>query len=104
MPESLSRSAAISSATIWKPDGSRVYVANGHAHSVSVIDAATNEVVAEVPVGRRPWGIAVSPDGSRIYTANGASNDVSVIDAAALRVVETVPVGERPWGVTIFGG
>ena len=33
------------------PDGSRVYVANTTSDSVSVIDAATLAVVAEIPVG-----------------------------------------------------
>ena len=32
---------------------------------VSVIDVATNQVTKKIPVGRRPWGLAVvalSPD------------------------------------------
>ncbi|MFY9824445.1 MAG: hypothetical protein WAM82_23920 [Thermoanaerobaculia bacterium] len=35
------------------PDGRRVYVANGHANSVSVIDAATGTLTATIPVGKR---------------------------------------------------
>jgi PQQ-dependent catabolism-associated beta-propeller protein len=83
------------------PDGSRLYVATGHANSVTVIDAETHEVIADVPVGRRPWGIAVSADGSRVYSANGITNDVSEIDTATLRVVRTIRVGQRPWGVAV---
>ena len=61
------------------PDGKRVYVANGAAHEVVVIDPEANRVVARIEVGRRPWGVALSPDGRRLYAANGLTNDVSVI-------------------------
>ncbi|HEX2167777.1 MAG TPA: cytochrome D1 domain-containing protein, partial [Longimicrobiales bacterium] len=83
------------------PDGSRVYVANGHANSISVVDPRAQREIAVVPVGRRPWGVDISRDGKFIYTANGGSNDVSVIDAATLTVIGTIPVGERPWGVAL---
>jgi YVTN family beta-propeller protein len=37
-----------------------IYTANGLSNDVSVIDAATLRVVATIPVGRRPWGVAVA--------------------------------------------
>jgi YVTN family beta-propeller protein len=47
------------------------YVTNGGS-SVSVIDTATNTVVATVGVGSLPFGVAVTPDGntpmSRIFS------------------------------------
>jgi PQQ-dependent catabolism-associated beta-propeller protein len=83
------------------PDGRTLYVANGHAHSVSVIDADSKRLIADVPVGRRPWGIDVSTDGTLVFTANGLTNDISVLDARSLRVIETIRVGQRPWGVAV---
>jgi len=83
------------------PDGKWVYIANGNASVVSVIDAARNSVVGRIPVGKRPWGIAVSPDGRAIYTADGLSDTMSVIDAATRRVTATVKVGRQPWGVAV---
>ncbi|MBW3630790.1 MAG: hypothetical protein KY464_16050, partial [Gemmatimonadetes bacterium] len=83
------------------PDGSRVYVATGHAGTVAVIDARTERVIAHVPAGRRPWGIAASPDGRWIYTANGPSDDVTIIDTSTLRPVATLSAGRLPWGVAI---
>jgi YVTN family beta-propeller protein len=65
-----------------------------------VIDAATNRIESRIPVGQRPWGIAITADG-KIYTANGKSNDVSVVDAKARRVVATIPAGDGPWGVAV---
>ena len=82
-------------------DGKRIYAANGGAGSVSVIDVASNKSIAEIPVGQRPWNMALTPDGKKLYVANGRSNSVSVIDTGALKVIKDVPVGEMPWGVVI---
>ncbi|MDB6001496.1 MAG: beta-propeller repeat protein, partial [Rhizobacter sp.] len=56
---------------------------------------------ASVPVGQRPWNMAISPDGRRLFVAIGRSNSVTVVDTESLEVVTQVPVGERPWGVAI---
>jgi YVTN family beta-propeller protein len=60
---------------------------------VSVIDTATNTVVATVPVGSFPFGVAITPDGTHAYVTNQDSHTVSVIDTATNTVVATVPVG-----------
>lgn len=86
---------------VVSPDGKRVYVANGHAGTVAVIDAASHRVVSTIRAGRRPWGIAMSPDGKRLFTANGASNNVSVIDTDSLRVVANILIGQGSWGVAV---
>ena len=67
--------------------------------SLSLV-AAADPCVSGVPVGKRPWGIAVTPDGKRLYTANGLSGDVSVLDTATLKVIATIPAGEGAWPST----
>ncbi|HEU4627166.1 MAG TPA: beta-propeller fold lactonase family protein [Steroidobacteraceae bacterium] len=81
----------------------RLYVSTGRGGNVAVLDisAAEPKLVQLVPVGARPWGMALSPDGSRLYTANGPSNDVSVVDTATLKVIAKIPVGKSPWGVAV---
>jgi YVTN family beta-propeller protein len=69
-----------------------------------VVDIASRREVAEIPVGRRPWGIAISGDGKLLYTANGGSNDVSVVDVATRRVRSTIRVGAKPWGIALVRG
>src|SRR5262244_2845507 len=54
------------------------YVTNSASNTVSVIDTATNTVVATVPVGSVPLGVAITPDGTRAYVANPGSGTVSV--------------------------
>jgi YVTN family beta-propeller protein len=85
------------------PDGGHVYVANrgGPEPSVSVIDAATNEVVANIPnrvEGRvsSQSGVAVAPDGDHVYVA---SDWVSVIDSGTDEVVAVIPSSTQLWGV-----
>jgi YVTN family beta-propeller protein len=77
------------------------YVANSGSNTVSVIDTATNKVVATVPVGTNPAGVAVTPDGTKVYVANENDNTVSVIRTATNTVVRTVPVGTAPVGVAV---
>ena len=47
------------------PDGTRVYVPNQGSDTVSVINTASNTVVATIPAGSQPVGAGVSPDGAR---------------------------------------
>ena len=77
----------------------RAYVTNQTSNNVSVINTATNTVVATVTVGTTPAGVSVSPDGSFVYVTNRTSNNVSVINTATNTVVATVTVGTDPVGV-----
>ena len=74
------------------PNTNRIYVANWISDNVSVIDGASNTVVASVAVGSYPESVAVNPNTNRIYVTD--SNDgVSVIDGDSNTVVATVAVG-----------
>ncbi|MGH6848189.1 MAG: YncE family protein [Methylocella sp.] len=63
---------------------------------VSVIDTVANTVVATIPVGSLPIGIAITKDGTHAYVVNDGSNNVSVIATASKT---TVAVGTSPFGV-----
>ena len=67
--------------TAMTPDGRRLFVSNGRAGTVCVLDPRAGKVLHTIPVGKRPWGLALSPDGKRLFVANGPSGDVSVMDA-----------------------
>jgi YVTN family beta-propeller protein len=41
------------------PDGLKLYVACGRSSAVSVIDTVRNVKVADVEVGKLPWGVAI---------------------------------------------
>jgi YVTN family beta-propeller protein len=80
------------------------YVTNANSltgNSVSVINTATNAVVATVPVGASPLGVATMPDGAFIYVADQLNDSVSVIDTSTNTVVATVSVGDAPNSIAI---
>jgi len=96
------------------PDGSRLFVTLAGSESVLAIDvprllrfvhtrprpasgsfaedlsASGNYVVARIPVGHNPRGLALSRDGSRLFVANRLDDTISVIDAKTLRVATTI--------------
>jgi YVTN family beta-propeller protein len=53
--------------------GFRIYVTNENSGDLSVVDGSTLEVLATVPLGKRPRGIHSSPDGKTIYVALSGS-------------------------------
>ena len=74
-----------------------VYVANASAATVSVVDRALNSVVATVPVGQSPRGVAITPNGKFVYVTNWAApGSVSVIATASNTVVSHNPRREFP--------
>ena len=42
-----------------RPDGAWVFVSNGRAASVSVIDARRFVKLKDIPVGELPWGVVI---------------------------------------------
>jgi PQQ-dependent catabolism-associated beta-propeller protein len=80
----------------------RLYVGTGRGGTVAVIALTPQpKLIEEVPVGARPWGMALTADGRELYTANGPSNDVTIVDTSTLKVSKKIPVGRSPWGVVI---
>lgn len=78
---------------------SHAYVANRESDSVSIIDLATLEVAATVPVGDAPFAIALSPDEAQVLVANVRSSDMSVIEARDPDAVGTIKTGSLPYGI-----
>ena len=76
-------------------------MANSGSNDVSVINTATNTVVATVNVGLVPIELGASPDGAHVYVPNSGSNTVSVINTATNTVVATVNVGLLPQAVAV---
>ena len=51
----------------------RLYVTNEISGDLSVIDVASERVIATIPLGKRPRGVRVSPDHSTLYVALSGS-------------------------------
>ena len=75
------------------PNGSRAYVATQgfSPPAVSVIDTASNTVIASIPIPRgAPFDVAITPDGSRAYVPAGVFGIVWVIETATNAVVASI--------------
>jgi YVTN family beta-propeller protein len=89
------------------PDGALAYVAGSGTRTVSVVDLATNAVVADIPIeAGPPFNIALTPDGSRayvtVYDAAGRTGDsVVVLDTQTRAVTATIPTESYPYGVAV---
>jgi YVTN family beta-propeller protein len=108
--DELERYAAMPFGVAIAPDKSRIYVTCGGSEMVTVIDAqrllrfihahpasfaqdlsaSSNYVVARIPVGRNPRGLALTRDGRRLFVANRLDDSISVIDTPTNRVASTI--------------
>jgi len=66
----------------YDPSNGYPYVTNWFSDSFSVIDGATNTVIATIPVGSEPGGVAYDPSNGYIYVTNYDSGTVSVISTS----------------------
>jgi YVTN family beta-propeller protein len=80
--------------------GGRLWVVNQDNDTVSVFDLASNQKLAEIPVGGAPRAIAVAPDGN-LWVTNRRSSSINRIDAVTLAVTGTsnLAPGSRPFGL-----
>ncbi|MGC2478035.1 MAG: beta-propeller fold lactonase family protein [Candidatus Sulfotelmatobacter sp.] len=95
------------------PDKSKIFLTTAGSQSVTAIDvarllktvvsrsknfandlsASAEYVVARIPVGHNPRGVALSPDGNRLYVANRLDDTISVIDTKSDTVTSTIDLG-----------
>ena len=73
------------------PDDRRLYVACNHGNTLQVIDAASLELVREIPVGTGAYNVEPSADGRWIIVTNKKAQSVSLVDPQSLTEVAKVP-------------
>jgi YVTN family beta-propeller protein len=95
-------------------DGSKAYISNSGVDMVSVIDLgkvreliaeaspemisdfennlglSSNYVVARIPVGQNPKGMALSPDGKLLYIAERFADRIAIVDTEKLAVEDFI--------------
>ncbi len=82
------------------PDGRELWTANAQDGTLSVIDLATNKVVAtldaKIPASNR---LKFTPDGKLVFITSLRGEDVVVYDAASRKEFKRVPVGHGAAGI-----
>ncbi len=83
------------------PDGRWALTANRTSDSVSLVDLAEGKVVAEVGVGKHPYGIDWR--GATAVVAALHDDSIALLEVAPpkLSVAATLPVGNEPRGVVL---
>ncbi len=79
----------------------RIVQTNSQGDNISLIDPATNTVVAEVRGVPINHGAAASPDGSRLYFSSEAEQTLHVVDGATLQLTKKIPLSGRPNNISI---
>jgi len=64
---------------VLSADGSRLYAVDQIGFRMIVIDAKHKKLLFNVPVGRYPFGIALSPDEKTVYVANVGMYEYSLV-------------------------
>ncbi len=84
-------------------DGTRLLTANQTANSVSLIDPTNGTLLAEIPTGDKPAGVAISPDGRKAVVTHWFGYDAAILEVGpdSLRLIARVEVGPEPRGVAI---
>lgn len=78
------------------PDGKTGYISDGVGNAIVVFSRETLAVIAKVPAGANPDGIAFEPVTNTVWAFNGKSHDASVMDAVTNTVIATIALGGKP--------
>ncbi len=89
--------------------GTRLYVANMFSDNISVIDVASDSVIATIPLAydAQPFGspkympmeIAVSPGDSILLVTCSETREVRMFDTRSYALVDSFAVGDEPWQI-----
>jgi DNA-binding beta-propeller fold protein YncE len=81
----------------FAPELKRGFTSNGAAHSVTIFDMGTLQILKEVPVpDRNPDAILYDPASKRVFAFNGGTgHDATAIDAKTGEVLGSIPLGGK---------
>ncbi len=87
-------------------DGQWLYVTNQCSGSISVIDLASREVVAEHTLGKRLVDLVVVDDSHRLLALDEHAHELLVLEAAGteLRAIQRLPVSPYPVSICVAPG
>ncbi|HUX85912.1 MAG TPA: hypothetical protein VMW65_02830, partial [Chloroflexota bacterium] len=83
------------------PTTQRIFVSNSDDNTISVLDGATNQVIATVPAGAGPTGVAIDPSLGLVYVSDSGASTISVLDESTLALRGSIDVGGSPGAITV---
>ncbi len=79
----------------------RIVQTNSRSDVISLIDPATQSVVAEIKGVPVNHGAAAAPDGKHLYFSSEAKTTLDVVDTSNLAIIKEIPLSARPNNITI---
>ena len=87
------------------PDGKEVWSANSQSGSISIIDAATHQVLQTLDVKTKHSNrLKFTLDGTLVLVSDAESDDVVVVEAATRKELKRIKVGRVPLGILMEPG
>jgi len=77
------------------PSTGRVYIGNQRDNTITVLDSATDNVVATVSLPTMPHALAVNSRNNRIYIVAAAESKLYILDGGTNQLVGNVSVGQQ---------
>ncbi len=74
-------------------------ITNQPGDSLTVVDSATMQPVAEIKIGGKPAGIALSPDRAMAYITAPDGKELIEVDATQRLVTRRLKLGSGPLGI-----
>ena len=93
--------AAVMACTPYVNAAPFAYVPNEGSGTVTVIDTETDQIVSEIPAGKKPRGLAASNDKRWLYVSDQPNNRLQLIDLLERKPDGYVDLGDSPEGVSI---
>ncbi|MGX9964895.1 YncE family protein [Roseomonas sp. F4] len=85
----------------FDPASGRLFCANQRSGTLTVLNAASGEVVKSIETGAGALGVTLSADGGICYVANRGAGTVSLVDTRTMAVVASLATGTHPNTVTV---
>ncbi|MBW6398783.1 YncE family protein [Roseomonas sp. HJA6] len=85
----------------FDPASGRLFVANLRSGTLTVLNAASGEVVKSIATGEGALGVALSGDGAIAYVANRGAGTTSIVDLRSLTVTANLATGTHPNTVAV---
>ncbi|HZD98308.1 MAG TPA: hypothetical protein VE132_09130, partial [Micromonosporaceae bacterium] len=85
-------------------DSKRLYITNRGEGTISVLDFATNKLIAKwtIPGHATPDMGGISADGHTLWLSGRYNNVVYAIDTTTGKLVRKIPVGVEPHGLCVW--
>jgi YVTN family beta-propeller protein len=87
--------------SVLSKDGRELYVANREAASITVIDTAKQQAIANIPTGKGPVRMALTPDGKTLVYALMHERKIGFADPGTRRQTHYVIIPGQPVSCTL---